>query len=235
MIMKSGKLKRALVLLAAAALMISFTSRNAVAGIALGATRIVYPAGQKQVSLPITSSDSSGAFLIQSWIENDTGVKDTRLIVTPPLFMMQGKKENILRIIDATTGALPKDRESLFWLNVRAIPSTDPTRIKDNVLQIAVTTRIKLFYRPIGLSSLPEKAPQMLHFKREGKVLLVTNTSPYYVTVTALHLGDTQLENTMVPPMGAVSVPLKNTSGSRVRFQTINDYGALTSPTDVSL
>jgi fimbrial chaperone protein len=33
--------------------------------------------------------------------ENDGG-KDGRFVITPPLFAMQGKKENTLRIIDAT-------------------------------------------------------------------------------------------------------------------------------------
>jgi len=36
---------------------------------------------------------------------------------------MQGKKENTLRIINATNHQLPGDRESLFWVNVKAIPA----------------------------------------------------------------------------------------------------------------
>ncbi|WP_205951008.1 fimbria/pilus periplasmic chaperone [Pantoea stewartii] len=87
--MKPVKMRFASVVLALAALMLSFTSCRAVAGIALGATRVVYPAGQKQVSLPVSSSDADGAFLIQSWVENAQDQKDTKLIVTPPLFMMQ--------------------------------------------------------------------------------------------------------------------------------------------------
>ncbi|RVU72244.1 fimbria/pilus periplasmic chaperone [Pantoea dispersa] len=233
--MKPVKMSFASVVLGVAALTLSLTSFSAFAGIALGATRVVYPAGQKQVSLPVSSSDADGTLLIQSWMENAQDQKDTRIIVTPPLFMMQGKKENILRIIDASADALPKDRETLFWLNVRAIPSTDPSRVKDNVLQIAVTTRIKLFYRPGNLAVSPEKAPEMLHFRRDGKTLRITNASPYYVTVTALRLADTPLENTMVPPGGSVSVPLKNAEGSRLSYQTINDYGGLTPAISVTL
>ena len=233
--MKSGKLNFAFVLFALTLVVASLSSRCALAGVALGATRIVYPADQKQVSLPVTSSDAAGAFLIQSWVENAQGIKDTRFIVTPPLFMMQGKKENILRIINASSGVMPGDRESLFWLNVRAIPSTDPAKSKDNVLQIAVTTRIKLFYRPEGLTVTPEKSPQMIHFKRDGKLLVITNPSPYFITVTALHLGDTLLENTMVPPGGSVSVPAKDALSNRVSYQTINDYGALTPALSVTL
>ncbi|EHK3092200.1 TPA: type 1 fimbria chaperone FimC, partial [Escherichia coli] len=67
-------------------------------GVALGATRVIYPAGQKQVQLAVTNNDENSTYLIQSWVENADGVKDGRFIVTPPLFAMKGKKENTLRI-----------------------------------------------------------------------------------------------------------------------------------------
>jgi P pilus assembly chaperone PapD len=127
-------------------------SAQAQAGVALGATRVIYQADQKQVSLGVNNSDDRNTFLIQSWVENSDGKKDGRFVITPPLFVMQGKKENTLRIIDATNHSLPADRESLFWVNVKAIPSVDKSQMKANTLQLAITSRIKLFYRPLGLN-----------------------------------------------------------------------------------
>ncbi|HFI5291118.1 TPA: fimbria/pilus periplasmic chaperone, partial [Klebsiella oxytoca] len=75
-------------------------SAQAQAGVALGATRVIYPAGQKQVQLAVTNNDEKSTYLIQSWVENADGAKDGRFVITPPLFAMQGKKENTLRIID---------------------------------------------------------------------------------------------------------------------------------------
>ncbi len=48
-------------------------------------------------------------------------------------------------------GVLPADRESLFFFNTTSIPAstTDADR---NTLQIAVRTRLKLIFRPKGLS-----------------------------------------------------------------------------------
>ncbi|EFK4233986.1 fimbria/pilus periplasmic chaperone [Escherichia coli] len=40
------------------------------AAVALGATRVIYPANQKQVLLPVTNNDPASVYLIQSWIEN---------------------------------------------------------------------------------------------------------------------------------------------------------------------
>lgn len=85
------------------------------AAVALGATRVIYPANQKQVLLPVTNNDPASVYLIQSWIENAGDQKDTQFVITPPLFSMQGKKENTLRIINATNHQLPGDRESLFY------------------------------------------------------------------------------------------------------------------------
>lgn len=59
---------------------------RAEAGVALGATRVIYPAGQKQVQLAVTNNDENSTYLIQSWVENADGVKDGRFIVTPLCF-----------------------------------------------------------------------------------------------------------------------------------------------------
>lgn len=109
------------------------------AAVALGATRVIYPANQKQVLLPVTNNDPASVYLIQSWIENAGDQKDTQFVITPPLFSMQGKKENTLRIINATNHQLPGDRESLFWVNVKAIPAME--KDQKNESDCAITQR----------------------------------------------------------------------------------------------
>lgn len=76
------------------------------AAVALGATRVIYPANQKQVLLPVTNNDPASVYLIQSWIENAGDQKDTQFVITPPLFSMQGKKENTLRINYGMSGGI---------------------------------------------------------------------------------------------------------------------------------
>ncbi|HEJ7175207.1 TPA: fimbria/pilus periplasmic chaperone, partial [Serratia marcescens] len=171
------------------ALAVVFCTPHAEAGVALGATRVIYPAEQKQVTLGVSNNNDKDTFLIQSWVENDDGQKEGRFVITPPLFLMQGKKENTLRIIDATNNALPKDRESLFWVNVKAIPSLDKAKQKENTLQLAITSRIKLLYRPQNLSMAPDQAPGKLTFKRDANTLVLNNPTPYFLTVTELNAG----------------------------------------------
>ncbi|WFN57579.1 fimbria/pilus periplasmic chaperone [Dickeya lacustris] len=200
----------------------------AVAGVALGATRVIYPADQKQVQLAVNNNDANSTYLVQSWVENMNGQKDGQFVITPPLFVMQGKKENTLRIIDATNQRLAQDKESLFWINVKAIPSLDKTRQQANTLQLAIISRIKLLYRPTNLPISPSQAAAKLRFKRQGNHLLLSNPTPYFLTVTELKMGDQTLENALVPPTGQVQVPLPASASGRITYRTINDYGALT-------
>ncbi|MGL4720778.1 MAG: fimbria/pilus periplasmic chaperone [Kluyvera intermedia] len=204
---------------------------RAEAGVALGATRVIYPAGQKQVPLAVTNNDDSSTYLIQSWVENADGVKDGRFVVTPPLFAMQGKKENTLRILDASNNQLPQDRESLFWMNVKAIPSMDKSKLGDNTLQLAIISRIKLYYRPAKLALSSDQAAEKLRFRRSAGTLTLVNPTPYFLTVTELNAGTRVLENALVPPMGETQVKLPSDAGSDITYKTINDYGALTSRT----
>ena len=87
----------------------SAASVQAAGGIALGATRVIYPADAKQTSLSISNSDTKERYLVNSWIENSAGAKEKSFVVTPPLFVSEPKSENTLRIIYAGE-PLPKDR-----------------------------------------------------------------------------------------------------------------------------
>ncbi|GCH22929.1 fimbrial chaperone protein [Escherichia coli] len=142
--------------------------------------------------------------------------------------LMQGKKENTLRIINATNHQLPGDRESLFWVNVKAIPAMEKDQKNENTLQLAIISRIKMFYRPTNLAMAPEEAPAMLRFRRSGSKLTLINPTPYFITVTNMKAGNSNLPNTMVPPKGEVSVDIPHAATGDISFQTINDYGALT-------
>lgn len=225
----SRRTGKARCLLAGLLMMGCFVSTfNVQAGVALSATRIIYPATQKQVKLAVNNNDEKSTYLIQSWVENIDGQKDGRFVITPPLFAVQGKRENTLRIIDATNGQLPQDRESIFWINIKAIPSMDKEKLKTNTLQLAIISRIKLLYRPSDLALPPDQAADKLRFQRNGNRLTLFNPTPYFLTVTELNVGSRVLENTLVPPMGETFVNLPSGTIGEITYKTINDYGALT-------
>lgn len=205
--------------------MMGATVKAYAGGVALGATRVIYPQGEKQVSLPITNSSANDVFLIQSWVANADGTKSADFVVTPPLFVIQPKKENVLRIMYVGP-TLPADRESVFYLNSKAIPSVDKRKLQGNVLQIATQSVIKLFIRPKNLPTTSIDAPASLRCHvANGKVTL-SNPSPYYLSLVELYIGKVKQANTMVPPKG--SLILNATGDGRVKYETINDFGANT-------
>ncbi|MDD8331472.1 fimbria/pilus periplasmic chaperone, partial [Escherichia coli] len=204
--------------------------------IALGSTRVIYPSDARQVSLSVNNSDEHNRYLIQTWVENESGKKTEDFIVTPPLFVSKPKSENTLRIIYSGEKPL-QDRETLYWLNNKAIPSINKDNVKDNnVLQIAVLARIKLFVRPVGLTEKSIDAPSKLTFSRSGETLLINNASPFYVTLVNISIGGRNIETTMVPPKSSVRVSLpKGVTAGTLSYQTINDYGANTPATKIQI
>lgn len=207
-----------------AMLMISSASAG---GIALGATRIIYPQGAREASLSLSNTSTSNVYLIQSWIANADGSKSAHFVLTPPLFTMKPKKENTLRIM-YTGPALAEDRESVFYLNSKAIPSVDKNSLKGNTLQIATQSVIKLFVRPKNLPSASIDAPKSLTCRVADGQVTVKNPSPYFVTLVQFVVAGQKLPNSMVPPKGALTVDVPGRKNGAVSFQTVNDYGANT-------
>ncbi|WP_100159011.1 fimbrial biogenesis chaperone [Proteus columbae] len=197
-------------------------------GVSLGATRIVYHSNIKQTTLVVTNSDKENNFLIQSWVSDNQGNKNNDFIVTPPLYILDANKENALRIM--YVGApLPKDRESLFWMNVKVIPSLEDKLAKENTMQIAIQSRIKLFYRPSHLPDYNEKFSNELKFSYQNDELIVNNPTPYYITMVNLAVTGSQLPSSiMLNPLSQLTLGKIHRDANTISFQTINDYGAQT-------
>jgi P pilus assembly protein, chaperone PapD len=214
---------------------ISTLPAQAAGGIALGATRVIYPADAKQTSLALSNSNKQERYLINAWIENADGQKEKTFVITPPLFVSEPNSENTLRIIYAGP-ALPADKESLFYMNVKAIPSMEK---KDgdnrNVLQLAILSRIKLFVRPKNLEMQPTQALEKLAFTRGGSAISISNPSPYYITLVNLQMAGKKLDNVMIAPKSSASVTLPAGAQGALSWQSVNDYGAITPVRRVTL
>ncbi|SFT38209.1 fimbrial chaperone protein [Kosakonia arachidis] len=197
-------------------------------GITIGGTRVIYPAGQKQVSMSVRNTAEKASFMVQSWVEQADGKKSQDFVVTPPVYVSGPGNENTLRIMYVGQPART-DQETLYFFNTKAIPAMDKKDIEGkNILMLAATTRIKLFVRPAGLQPAVEKVPGMLTFHRAGSQLRIDNPTPYHVTLASMKSGGQALPDTMVSPRSSLSLPLPSGAGSYVTYRTINDFGAAT-------
>lgn len=211
-------------------LLFSVTSQ---ASVTVGGTRLVYNSTSKEASISVSNTPNAVPHLIQSWVENEYSDTDkVPFIVTPPLFRLDGGRENTLRVIYSGTATLPENRESLFWLNVKAIPAVEKS--EQNRLLIAVRTRIKLFYRPGALNSeAANTAWKKLVFKRRNEQVNITNPTPYYISLFSLKLGKEEIKNPpTVPPFGSINVTGK---GESIFWKAINDFGVITTEESKSL
>jgi len=208
--------------LAVALLPLALMTANA--GVIIGGTRIIFEGAKKEATINITNPDNT-PYLIQSWIDmQDGGAGKAPFIITPPLYRLDGGQKNLERIV--MTGSLPQEQESLFWLNIKAIPSASKQM---NALQIAIKTRIKLIYRPEGLrASTPEEQANKLTWQQSGNAIQVNNPTPYVINFNEITLGGRKLDDVtyVLPGASARFLLPEGGSGHSLTFKVINDYGS---------
>lgn len=206
------------------------------AALTISTTRIVHGTDSRSSSV-IVANPSDRTFAAQAWVntEQDDTVTPVPMIAAPALFRLDPGKEQMVQI-NRLPNDLPKDRESLFYFNLQEIPQQEKTDA--NILNIALRTRIKLFYRPSELESRPEDHLKALKWSVKmlnGKPhLAVDNPSPYHLTFNRLriHAGghEHSLHATaMVAPFAQQTYALPDmrlAPNAKVTFSILNDYGA---------
>ncbi|MBV8043998.1 molecular chaperone [Pluralibacter sp.] len=155
--------------------------------VSLDRTRVIYNGGDKSMTLNIANDNKQLPYLAQAWIENAQQEKITAgpLVATPPVQRLEPGAKSMVRLMSTQDiSSLPQDRESLFYFNLREIP---PKSDKPNVLQIALQTKIKLFYRPAAIKAKPNEVWQdKLVLNKDAGGWRIENPTPYYVTVIGL-------------------------------------------------
>jgi P pilus assembly chaperone PapD len=156
---------------------------------------------------------------------------------------MEPNRDQSLRILFThSEQPLPTDRESVFWLNVLEVPPkpSGPQFQGKNVLQMAIRSRLKLFYRPADLAGDPQKAPVELSFKAASEAgsaaLVVHNPTAYYVTIgeITVNVGGTphKVDSGMVAPRSDLRVAIPDLkqapgAGDAIQYNCITDFGSI--------
>ncbi len=220
---------------AAACLISSLCSFQVQAGVVINGTRVIYPGNEKEITVQV-SNNGQRPVLVQSWLDSgDSGATTdeitTPFILTPPINRLDAGKAQSLRISGVSTSALPQDRESLFWLNVLEIPGRPGSEMKnENYLQLAVRSRIKLFWRPAALREGAAGAPQALSWSVTEQGLKAINPTPYFISLATITVGGKTMDVDMVDPFSHRTFPhVKASRGSTVQAEWIDDYGAIRS------
>lgn len=213
----------------------------AFASIQIGATRVIYHAVEKDVSVQVTNPGKLPV-LLQSW--TDDGHPDihpdairTPFILTPPLTRVNAESGQTLRLSYVGT-PLPADRESVYWLNVLEIPPVSEKG--SNQIQVAFRSRIKLLFRPVALDDKGAHAAiSQLRWRAQGNKISLSNPTPYYISAVAITLTrgskKVSVPADMLAPNGSADLTLPAgvtaDNADSVTVDAINDYGtSVTAP-----
>ncbi|WP_276552757.1 fimbria/pilus periplasmic chaperone [Serratia quinivorans] len=217
-----------------ALLLSALAAEQAQAAIALDRTRVIFNGDSKSVSLNISNENKQLPYLAQGWIEDAQGNKiTTPLTVLPPVQRVEpGAKSQVKVQGLPAANSLPQDRESLFYFNLREIP---PKSDKPNTLQLALQTRIKLFYRPKAIAVTNSEAAvpwqEQITLSKQGDKYQVSNPTAYYVTlVDASSKKDGAsapgFEPLMVAPKSKDTLSVSAAAlGATPVLTYVNDYG----------
>lgn len=209
-------------------LALMMASQSAFASLAADQTRYIFRGDKEALTITVTNNDKTRTFGGQAWVDNIVE-KDSRptFVVTPSFFKVKPQGQQTLRIIMASDH-LPKDKESVYWLNLQDIPPA----LEGSGIAIALRTKLKLFYRPKELIDGRKGAEEgiSLQSRPDGRTMLV-NTTPYIYAIGSLLdasgkkiATDNETAQKLLMFMPGDEVQVK---GNVVKVESLNDYGDL--------
>nr|WP_243434515.1 molecular chaperone [Pseudomonas sp. 30_B] len=212
-------------------------SLHAHAGVTAERTRVIFNEEQRETSLLLVNQNTYPV-IVQTWIDegNLDAAPDTTqapIIPLPPVFRLNAGQQRSLRLL-YTGQTLPKDRESLYWLNLYEIPpkSNEPLAAGQSRLTVTLRTQMKIIYRPRALAQEAEQAPRQLSFRRRGNAVQVDNPTPYFITLAGAELrqGSTRLPlpSALLPPFAKHELTpsqAPRAESGEVHFVWIDDGG----------
>jgi chaperone protein EcpD len=211
------------------------------AAVVIEGTRIIYPAKTREITVRMINKGDKPV-LMQTWADtgNEKSQPDTAdapFIITPPIFRLDPQKGQSVRIV-FTGSELPADRESLFWFNTLEVPAM-PDAATPAYMQIAIRSRLKLFYRPASLEGGSQDAAEKITWSmardKSGPALRGDNPTPFHISLGKVRLNNGgsihEADVGMIPPFGSALFGLKTAPrpapAAKVDFGWISDFGGM--------
>ncbi|WP_058120508.1 fimbrial chaperone [Photobacterium kishitanii] len=208
-------------------------SKFAVSAFMLDGTRFIFEEGNKNISV-VVNNKSQQTYGGQVWVENLLLPNSEIAFVPVPSFFKIDKEQNQLIRLLKVTDDMPKDKESIFRLNIQEIPPINKS--KPNAVVIAVNTQVKLIYRPKSLINKRENEEEKIFLKTKGDQLSLINPTPYYFAITSIKIDGHNASvskdlsfklGTFAPRSTILLKGINIKQNSSVILEAIDDYGAI--------
>lgn len=215
------------------------------ASVTIMGSRIIYPSDVASVDVQLKNNDAF-PYIVETWFDDgdiNAQPQDLRLtpfITTPPVFRIQPKAGQVVRVVFTGKKSLPADRESVFWFNALQVPPSNLAgKTQQNKMLVMLRTRIKLFYRPVSLGS-PQNLGKKLQVKtvydaRQGYGLRLSNPTPWFASISNIQAtvnnAPVELDADMVAPFSSQSFwrpgkKIRHPLSGKVTVTFVNDQGA---------
>lgn len=187
-----------------------FQISYAASGFQFPLKRYVYPE-QNSNGISVTLTNNTKIpYLLESWVSSADNITllpvsdirndNTPFIILPPLTKLEPQTTfswRVRRTGDSVNGKkIPEDRESLFWIGMKAIPAENKMEESGFVLKISPEFYFKLLYRPKAIENIELKdIEDKIIFTRTETELLVKNLSPLFITFDELMVGKINLND----------------------------------------
>lgn len=206
-------------------------------------TRLILNENEREVTFRI-KNEGDNAVLMQLWTDRDNFMDKpesikTPFMILPPVFRLNGMDSRTarLQLID-NEESLPKNKESLFWLNALEIPQKAKGTTDEVLLQVAFRTRIKIFYRPVAISQInTEKEIDKIKVIKiscdNSECIRLENRTPFHYSLLKISLGSGKEiidlpQDGLLFPFSSLDIPsgkIALVNESIKSFTWIDDYG----------
>lgn len=211
------------------------------AGVLASVTRVVHVEGDPGHSLVLANTNHYPV-VVQTWVDGgDGGPEGTAapFVVLPAVFRLEPGALQGIRLL-YNGDPLPRDRESVFWLNLHEIPPTGSQDDGRSRVVLAMNTQLKVFYRPMSLEATPDQLAGRLYFtlSHDGREprLVCHNPTPLHASFSGIALSAGGQVHSVAPQVDMMTRPFESRpyafagtipqAGSpRVRFTLLDDQG----------
>ncbi|RZN44881.1 molecular chaperone [Escherichia sp. E13S3] len=209
-------------------------------GLSIDHTRVIMSSTLHSTEIVI-SNTSKYTWLVQSRIVNSSGSAEkltpsANFYILPPIFKLPSGQSQTVRIIRRQP-VEQHNQETLQYIVFKSIPAIDKTFFELNKvkqqLSVSLSLIIKLLSRPAELDVSWEKSVSLLSFTKNVHALTISNTSPYFLTLSRVFVNGTEIalegKQRMITPFSKIILDKVITSpGDEIKWTIINDQGGET-------
>lgn len=196
-------------------------------------TRVIFNAGEMVSSVNLINSGGEPS-LVQLWFdEGDLFMSPenarTPIIAVPPVFRLQPGELRDVKLQLISRNNIPQDKESLYWLNIYQVPPNTIGPANEKRVILPLRLRLKVFVRPANVPRPQQTDGERLQFQIKNsnqQVVIMSNPTPWYMTIAAFESGDVKVDSIMLAPGEKKEITLNKTvKAGEVQYEIINDDG----------